>query len=50
MFDLDSELRKYLTALQSRRFTSRDCVDEIEGHLRDEIEFLIRSGARMIRL
>lgn len=44
MFDLDRSIRLYMRQLVDRRLVSRGCADEIEGHLRDEIDDLIALG------
>lgn len=45
MFDIDQQLRQLLQALSDKKLISRDCLDEIEGHLRDEIDDLIANGS-----
>ena len=44
MFDLDREIRILLKELNNKRLISRHCIDEIEVHVRDEIDDLVGGG------
>ena len=44
MFDLDKAIYTYLWPLNDKRCISRDALDEIEGHLRDKLEFYLAAG------
>ncbi len=44
LFDLETELRKFLWLLDDKQLVSRGCLDEVESHLRDEIDDLMSAG------
>jgi hypothetical protein len=43
-FDGDRAIRAYLAQLADKRLVARDARDEMEGHLRDEIDDLMANG------
>ena len=44
MFDLDQEIREYLGSLKNKRLMHVEYLDEMESHIRDEVEDLMETG------
>lgn len=44
MFDLDKAIYGYLGQLGDKSLVSRDCLDEVENHLREQIECYLSEG------
>ncbi len=44
MLDIDRELHAFLRTLSDKSLVSKDCLDEVEDHLRCEIELHMESG------
>lgn len=44
-FDLDQAVQTFMRRLADKRLVNRECLDEVEGHLRDEIDDLMAHGS-----
>ena len=44
MFDLENSMETFLLSINQKRFINQSCKDEIESHIRDEVESLVNNG------